>query len=221
MNLLDLIFPPTCEYCGKIGKYICDNCYKKVIFLELKKTEKNDKFFMYKYDGEIRSLLLKYKFRDKSYLCNFFAEDICNCKKAINFLNQYDMIIPVPLHKKRMIERGYNQAGEVAKIISRKLNERNRIEAKNKNRKSFKVIKCETNILIKCKNIQPQSTQKGATRKSNVKNAFCIKNAEKIKGKKILIFDDIYTTGATSNECKRVLIASGAKMCGIMTIAKD
>ncbi len=212
MNLLDLIFPPTCEYCGKIGKYVCDDCYKKVIFLELKKNEKNDKFFMYKYDGEIRTLLLKYKFRDKSYLCSFFAEKICNCYEASVFINQYDMIIPVPLHKKRLLERGYNQASEVAKRIANE---------KNKEFNTLKKIKCETSVLKKCKNIQPQSIQNGSSRKKNVKNAFYVKNAEKIKDKKILIFDDIYTTGATANECKRVLIAAGAKQCGIMTIAKD
>ena len=205
MKILDLIFPPTCEFCGKVGKYVCDNCYKKVIYLELKKTKKNDKFFMYKYDEEIRKLILKYKFGDKSYLCNFFADKICDCKEAVDFISNYDMIIPVPLHKKRLQERGFNQTKEVVKLISKKL----------------KNIKCENNVLKKCKNTIPQSMQNGNSRKSNVENVFYVNNASIIANKNVLIFDDIYTTGATANECKKALIKAGAKKCGIMAIARD
>ncbi len=233
MKILDLLFPPTCEFCGKVGKYVCDNCYKKVIYLELKKEEKNDKFFMYKYDNEIRKLILKYKFEDKSYLCNFFADKILNSSEAVEFIKQYDIIIPVPLHKKRFLERGYNQTKEVAKIISNKINKNvlNKIKANevdertigtnNIEKDTIKVIKLENNVLKKNKNIAPQSTKKVEARLSDVKNVFYVKNADKIKNKNVLIFDDIYTTGATASECKKVLMEAGAKKCGIMTIARD
>lgn len=233
MKILDLLFPPTCEFCGKVGKYVCDNCYKKVIYLELKKEEKNDKFFMYKYDNEIRKLILKYKFEDKSYLCNFFADKILNSSEAVEFIKQYDIIIPVPLHKKRFLERGYNQTKEVAKIISNKINKNvlNKIKVNevdertigtnNIEKDTIKVIKLENNVLKKNKNIAPQSTKKVEARLSDVKNVFYVKNADKIKNKNVLIFDDIYTTGATASECKKVLMEAGAKKCGIMTIARD
>ena len=233
MKILDLLFPPTCEFCGKVGKYVCDNCYKKVIYLELKKEEKNDKFFMYKYDNEIRKLILKYKFEDKSYLCNFFADKILNSSEAVEFIKQYDIIIPVPLHKKRFLERGYNQTKEVAKIISNKINKNvlNKIKANevdertigtnNIEKDTIKVIKLENNVLKENKNIAPQSTKKVEARLSDVKNVFYVKNADKIKNKNVLIFDDIYTTGATASECKKVLMEAGAKKCGIMTIARD
>ena len=233
MKILDLLFPPTCEFCGKVGKYVCDNCYKKVIYLELKKEEKNDKFFMYKYDNEIRKLILKYKFEDKSYLCNFFADKILNSSEAVEFIKQYDIIVPVPLHKKRFLERGYNQTKEVAKIISNKINKNvlNKIKANevdertigtnNIEKNTIKVIKLENDVLKKNKNIAPQSTKKVEARLSDVKNVFYVKNADKIKNKNVLIFDDIYTTGATASECKKVLMEAGAKKCGIMTIARD
>ena len=233
MKILDLLFPPTCEFCGKVGKYVCDNCYKKVIYLELRKEEKNDKFFMYKYDNEIRKLILKYKFEDKSYLCNFFADKILNSSEAVEFIKQYDIIIPVPLHKKRFLERGYNQTKEVAKIISNKINKNvlNKIKANevdertigtnNIEKDTIKVIKLKNNVLKKNKNIAPQSTKKVEARLSDVKNVFYVKNADKIKNKNVLIFDDIYTTGATASECKKVLMEAGAKKCGIMTIARD
>lgn len=233
MKILDLLFPPTCEFCGKVGKYVCDNCYKKVIYLELKKEEKNDKFFMYKYDNEIRKLILKYKFKDKSYLCNFFADKILNSPEAVEFIKQYDIIVPVPLHKKRFLERGYNQTKEVAKIISNKINKNvlNKIKVNevdertigtnNIEKDTIKVIKLENDVLKKNKNIAPQSTKKVEARLSDVKNVFYVKNADKIKNKNVLIFDDIYTTGATASECRKVIMEAGAKKCGIMTIARD
>ena len=263
MFLLDLIFPPTCEYCKKVGKYVCNNCCKKIVSLELKKNEKNDKFFMYKYDGEIRELILKYKFRDKSYLCNFFAEKICECEEAVKFIKNYDVIVPVPLHKKRLLERGYNQTYEVAKLIVKNLNYNNKKIDKSQYIASKKLaqnennngaynnnqnmrdmyykdganrsicnntkpqqleenkIKCVNNVLKKVKNIKPQSLQDKKNRENNVKNVFRVENAKIIMNKNVLIFDDIYTTGSTACECKKVLLKAGAKKCGIMTIARD
>ena len=91
----------------------------------------------------------------------------------------------------------------------------------------YKQIEYNNNILEKVKNIKPQSTKSGAEREQreqNTKNAFRIKNenAKKIiKQKNVLIFDDIYTTGSTFNECKRVLLENGAKSVGAFMIAKD
>ena len=67
----------------------------------------------------------------------------------------------------------------------------------------------------------PQGKNLLHNRRKAVKGVFCVNNVEIIKGKDILIFDDIYTTGNTANECKRILLESGAKSVGILTIAKD
>ena len=206
---------------------------------------------MFRYEGELREVFLKYKFRDKSYLREFFADSISRLitesnynsknnkisnKKVYNFLNQYDIITPVPLHSKRKLERGYNQAEQVLKLVFEDNNINNnqafRQILKN-NIKPEKYSRSETikgqieynnNILEKVKNIKPQSTKSGAEREQNTKNAFRIKNenAKKIiKQKNVLIFDDIYTTGSTFNECKRVLLENGAKSVGAFMIAKD
>ena len=79
----------------------------------------------------------------------------------------------------------------------------------------------QTNIIIKYKNIVPQSTLNQNGRKENIKNVYKVINKEKIKNKKILILDDIFTTGSTVNECSRILKEAGAKEIGILTIAKD
>lgn len=216
---------------------------------------------MFRYEGELREVFLKYKFRDKSYLREFFADSISRLitesksnsknnkisnKKVYNFLNQYDIITPVPLHSKRKLERGYNQAEQVLKLVFEdniinnnqafrqilKNNIKPEKYSKNETIKGqieyeqnkYKKIEYNNNILEKVKNIKPQSTKSGAEREQNTKNAFRIKNenAKKIiKQKNVLIFDDIYTTGSTFNECKRVLLENGAKSVGAFMIAKD
>ena len=206
---------------------------------------------MFRYEGELRQVFLKYKFRDKSYLREFFADSISRLitesnsnsknnkisnKKVYNFLNQYDIITPVPLHSKRKLERGYNQAEQVLKLVFKDNNINNNqafCQILKNNIKPEKYSRSETikgqieynnNILEKVKNIKPQSTKSGAEREQNTKNAFRIKNenAKKIiKQKNVLVFDDIYTTGSTFNECKRVLLENGAKSVGAFMIAKD
>ena len=101
-------------------------------------------------------------------------------------------------------KRGYNQTELIAKQISKSLN-----------------IKMEKDILIKDINTKPQSELNKTERKNNIKNVFKLQNIQKIENKKIVIFDDIYTTGSTVNECSRILKNAGAKNIGILTIAKD
>ena len=84
-------------------------------------------------------------------------------------------------------------------------------------------IKIENKVLYKNKNIVPQSTLSKREREKNIKRAFKIKDIEKVKNKKILIIDDIYTTGSTLNECAKLLLKSGIKKenIGVLTLAKD
>ena len=204
---LNLFFPIKCGVCGKIGLPICNKCEKIIKKHEINLTNKElfntnieiKKIFIYKYDDIIRDLLINYKFNDYSYLADTFAYLIKNNKKMFGILKSYDIIIPVPLHKKRLLERGYNQTELIAKKLG---------------------IKVETNCLIKIKNIKPQSTKNAEERKKDIKNTYILKNEEKIKGKKVLLFDDIYTTGSTANECIKTIIKATNKI-GFLSIAKD
>lgn len=163
--------------------------------------------YIFKYTDIIRDTIIKYKFNEKSYLYKTFSYLILNNEKIIKYINKYDYIICVPIHKKRKKSRGYNQSELIIKDVCKN----------NKN------IKIENNILIKIKNVKPQSSLDKKARVTNIKNAYILnmKNKEKILDKKILIFDDIYTTGSTANECARVLKTYGAKKVGILTIARD
>lgn len=206
--VLDIIFPQKCGICGKVGGSICDKCYENLKKYEIKRQHE-DLFFVYQYEGELRKLILDYKFNDKSYLYKTFAKCLIKNKNVCQFLNCYDIIIPVPLHKKRLHKRGYNQAELVARELSKELTLNNR------------KILCLSNALIKNKNIKPQSEKGIAQRKADIKGIYEVKNANSIKNKKVILFDDIYTTGSTAEECKKMLLEAGVSKVGILTIAKD
>ena len=160
---------------------------------------------IFKYEGIIKEKIRQYKFGNQAYLCEFFAEIIYSNKKVMKYINNYDYIVPIPLHKYRNRERGYNQSFLILKALAQK----------NKN------IIIKNNILQKQRNIKPQSGLNKLERKNNIKNAYTIMTNLEIKNKKILLFDDVFTTGSTTNECSRILKENAAKKIGVLTIAKD
>lgn len=201
-KVLKLLFPEKCGICGKLGESICDSCYKNLKVYNINKNYK-DVFFSYRYEGKIRDLILSYKFRDKAYLYKTFSKSLLKNKNLCKFLKSYDIIVPVPLHKKRLRQRGYNQAALIARELAKKL----KLEYGD--------------ILVKTKNDKPQSSKGILDRKKSVVGLYSIKDSNVIKGKRIILFDDIYTTGCTLNECKKVLLKAGAKKVGFLTLAKD
>lgn len=211
-KILEYIFLPSCGICSKLGEgYLCKNCGKEIrrYLINLEKSDKNEnirikKFFVLKYDGIVRKNIIKYKFNDKPYLYKMFSKIILEDKKACEFIKSYDIIIPVPVHKARKSKRGYNQSELIAKEISKELK-----------------IKTYSDVLIKINNNKVQSTLNKNERKENVKNAYKIINEQKINNKNIIIFDDIYTTGSTINECIKTLKKSNVNKIGVLILAKD
>ena len=221
---LEFIFLPSCGICGKLGeKYLCNKCKKDLekyaIFVKSKfnerelnsQKEKNIannkpiyKFHIFKYEELTRDLIIQYKFNEKSYLYKTFCEFIVKNKKTLDFIKSYDIIIPVPIHKKRYRARGYNQSELISKELARRCQ-----------------LKCYNDILIKKVNNNAQSTLNKNERLENVKNVYKIIKPEKINNKKVLIFDDIYTTGATVQACALELKKAHTKEIGILTLAKD
>ena len=209
--LLDLIYPPTCGICGKINKkHLCKKCEIKIKPYQINKigTVRN-KYFNYqikilKYENLVRNKIIDYKFNEKSYLYKTFAKIILNNKKICSFLKKYDIIMHVPMYTKRKLLRGYNQTELIALKLAKELQ-----------------ICSVKNNLIKIKDTAKQSTLTKEQRNLNIKNAFKIKNTEEIKDKKIILFDDIYTTGSTVNECSKVLKKAGAKEIAVLTLAID
>ncbi len=162
--------------------------------------------YFFKYEDLIRSQLLSLKFQEKPYIYKTIAYFLEKSQKSFEKLKKYDIIIIVPISRRRMKQRGYNQSELIARKIAPII--------------SAEIAK---NIIIKIKNIPAQSTLNKLQREKNVKNAYIAKNIDKIKNKKILIFDDIYTTGSTVNECAKMLVEKGIRKnnIGVLTIAKD
>ena len=211
-KLESIVFPPCCAICGKLNsKKCCKDCEKRINSqLNLNIENKAGYYFekhmyLFKYKNEIRNLILDYKFRDKSYLYELFAKIITKNEKICGILEKYDIIIPVPIHKKRKKQRGYNQSELVARQIS----------------KNIANLQLENKAFIKIKNNKPQSKLNKKQRKQNVKNVYKLENKGKIENKNIVLFDDIYTTGNTANEIAKILKQNGANKILVLTIAKD
>lgn len=209
---LNLIYPNCCGICDEICKDdICKKCEIKLkeiskFKIDIYKTKNFKKhLYIFRYDGIIKNRLIDYKFNEKPYIYKAFVNFIIKNKKACRFLKNYDIIIPVPIHNNRKRQRGYNQSALIAKELE----------------KNFSNIHYIYNVLIKKKNNKPQSSKNKEERYQNVNNVYYIKNEHKIYGKKVLILDDIYTTGATVNECSKMLRKAKAKYIDVLTIAKD
>lgn len=209
-TILEYLYPTECIICGKQKQeIICNKCYKTLKIVEKIEKIPNKNFkehlYIFKYEGKIRNLIIDYKFNDKSYLNEFFVKIILKNKKIYGKIKNYDIIIPVPIHPKRKRQRGYNQSELIARKIA----------------KSIEKLELVTNCLIKGKNTIAQSKLTKEQRKENVKQVYKLQNKQKIKDRRIILFDDIYTTGSTAEECSRILKENGAKEILVFTIAKD
>lgn len=227
-KISNLLYPPVCGICGKIAqKGICIKCN-----VELKKQtevnilqkeeieEKNFEELMYifKYEGQVRKLILDYKFNEKSYMYKTFVNFLLNDKKIFENIKKYDKIIPVPISKKRYKERGYNQSLLIAKEISKQTQYKANLENKQKEKTNLELV---NNCLIKTKNIIEQSKLNKEERQNNIQGVYSLQNPQIITNQKILLVDDIYTTGSTVNECSKILKQANPKKIGILVLAKD
>ena len=220
-KILNLIYPPMCGICGKFNDdFLCPKCQKilenEAVFgidkYEKIKIEKNlqerkyfnEHLYIFEYEGIIRRIILKYKFEDKAYLYKTFVNFLLKNKNFFEFIKKYDTIIPVPISRKRRALRGYNQSELIVKEIA-----------------NFTNLKEESNCLFKIKNVIEQSKLNKEERQKNIQGVYELRNKEKLYKNKILLVDDIYTTGSTVNECSKVLRGAKPKQIGIFTIAKD
>jgi ComF family protein len=155
------------------------------------------------YGDPIRKMILALKYSDNGFVARAVAPYMSAVfmKKCPRTYKNY-IIIPVPLCKARLRERGYNQSELLARETARHL--------------SLPIL---TDVLIRTKKTEPQKKMTPAQRAENLKNAFAVENANLITDKHILLIDDVITTGATTKECAQVLRKAGAKQIKILTVA--
>lgn len=208
--ILSLIYPPKCVFCGTVidKSDICEECEKSLPFTKgdsiYQKFPFVDKCIspLY-YKDYVRRAVLRFKFAGCSCYSRRLGGIMSECAENNLDCGSIDMISCIPLSRKRMHDRGYNQAELLAKEISKKVG----------------VEYLPT--LKKIRHNTAQSTIKDSKqRAANVIGAYRVVDAEKVKGKYILLVDDVVTTGSTVSECSRILKKSGAKAVYCVTLAR-
>jgi ComF family protein len=153
------------------------------------------------YEGSLQEAIHHWKYEGKTNLTPFFSEWMAEGLKRYWKPDSFDFLIPVPLHTQRLRERGFNQALLLVKELSRRTG-----------------IPYRKTILQKKKPTVPQVNLSGAEREKGLRGAFHVVGMEELEGKWVLLVDDVYTTGATVNECSKVLLRGGAKRVDVLTL---
>lgn len=202
-SVTDLFFPKVCNACLSYlrdnEKYVCTDCRHalpitnfhknnddivKNIFYGRAKIELATALLRFEKKGIVQRLLHQLKYKEQQSIGTFLGEWLGTELKVIEAYKDIDIIVPVPLHKKKLRSRGYNQVERFGKEITKSLNR-----------------EYMDDVLIKVTNTTSQVNKKRFARWSNSYELFSINNVEKIANKHILLVDDIITTGATLEAC--------------------
>ena len=232
--LLDLFFPPVCAirkalldgrgknltlcptclkairpvhspYCPRCGLpvpsgdgegHLCGLCLKERWYFEVHRTSGL-------YEGALKEAIHRFKYGGVFSLVRVFGDLLQPNFQTLSQDYSVDVMVPVPLHIRRLRERGFNQA----LLLVRELSKRTGIPYKER-------------VLQKIKDTPVQIALKKRERRKNLTGAFQVKDQEAIQGKAVLLVDDVYTTGATVNECSRALLRAGADRVAVLTVAR-
>ncbi len=218
--ILDLLLPNRCPCCDKFikwDKFICEDCISKIEYTGNDVCNKcgksdcicQDDILYYDgcitigyYDGVVKDGIFSFKYNRGLNFIKYFADKIYTKLNETGIANQIDIITSVPMTHSSKSERGYNQAYEISKVISKAINK-----------------PCLEKILIKQYDNVSQHSLSSDDRREAVKGLFISNKKHNIKGKTILLCDDVLTTGSTINECCRILKNNGAIRVFCVTIA--
>ena len=157
------------------------------------------------YDQTLMALIHQFKYQGNLRLARPLGRMLLQTYQQFFQPENIDLILPVPLHARRFRQRGFNQAY---------------LLVRDWKRSDSPVPPVEKAVLLRTRWTDPQTGLGRKERISNIKRAFSVDDVQKIRGKKVLLVDDVYTTGATVNECARVLCAAGAKQVDVLTLAR-
>ena len=152
--------------------------------------------------GIAQHLMHNLKYKNQQEIGTFLGDIFSRSVLDLPVFNDIDVIIPVPLHKKRLHERGYNQVTTFCEALEKNL-----------------AIPIIDSVLVKSINLKSQIQKSKENRLETNKNVFSIENAHKIEGKHILLVDDIFTTGATIEACAKEILKIKNTKISIVTMA--
>jgi len=195
------IEPPFCSICGipfvsrEVETHPCGACVTHKKYFTIARA-------LGAFEGSLQEAIHRWKYEGKTFLTPFFAEWMAEGLNRYWEPGSFDLLIPVPLHPLRLRERGFNQALLLVKDLSRRTG-----------------IPYRKTILQKKKPTIPQVNLGGVERERGVKGTFHVIDREELLGMSVLLVDDVYTTGATVNECSKVLLRGGAERVDVLTLA--
>ncbi len=233
-GLVDVLYPKTCLACKKkitvssIDNLVCRQCWGKIKknlppfccrcgrHLEIDNSLKNicrpclkeplhfDRAFSpCIYEGTIKELIQAFKYKNKDYLGPTLSRLMADFIKEYELpMDIFDFIVPIPLHKARLREREFNQAQILSDYIAREFHKKTLNDNLSRHRPTRTQTELETE-----------------ERLLNVRESFSLKDKSAIRGKNILLVDDVLTTGATVSEATRVLKEAGAQIVFVLTLA--
>ena len=199
-KILDFFYPPRCAFCRTLLRtgtdlWVCPRCRETLQRLtpgEQRRDVPHTELVLapLRYEGAVRESLLRYKFGGLTAYASVYAEFLAKCIDENGI--SCDSITWVPLSRRRLRQRGYDQARLIAGELAKRLG-----------------LPCER-CLVKRRHTRPQSgISNREKRKANAAGAYAVLDAERVKGKRILLVDDIVTTGATLASCAGVLADAG------------
>ncbi len=201
LSEVKLISGPLCRCCGRpfhkntAGDHLCGLCLQGHYHFDMARA-------LVQYHPPITTIISRFKYHGQTCSLKSFRA-IQQQLPGLNVLNQPDLIIPVPLHFKRLQKRGFNQALLLARAFYP-----NHLQLID-----FKVLE-------RHRYTEPQTGLSGKIRRQNLKNAFRVKDKKIVAGRRVLLIDDVFTTGTTVNECAKVLKRAGAKEVRVLTLAR-
>ena len=155
------------------------------------------------YEGALKEAIHTFKYGGVFPLVRFLGDLLQPTLQTLSQDYFVDVMIPVPLHIRRLRERGFNQALLLVKELNRRIG-----------------IPYEERALKKIKDTPVQIALKKRERRKNLTGVFQVKDTGTIKGKSVVLVDDVYTTGTTVNECSRALLKAGAERVAVLTVAR-
>ena len=210
-QILDWFFPPRCTFCHGIVPSaeirVCDHCKTHLPYTNGNGVQKKD--FVkccvapFYYEDDVRASLLRFKFRNRPWYAKVYAPYVAECIRA-GLDGEWDMLSWVPVSKKRLRERGYDQAELLCRAVADELGV------------------TPVPLLVKRRHTRAQSASGSAEkRKANIAGAYMLVPDADIQDHRILLIDDIITTGSTVSECARTLGYGGADRVVCATVARQ
>ena len=201
-RILNLLFPRFCLNCQREGYYLCPDCFSLLEISDLHQRcpgkNLDDIYFALPYKNPlVKKLVRAFKYppfiKELSQTLSEIIIAHLQMSNNVENFREY-IIVPVPLEKRRMKWRGFNQAEEIGKHLA-----------------DYLKLPLVSEVLVKAKPTPPQVELPSKRRKENLRETFFAKNIKSVRGKNILLLDDVYTTGSTMEECARTLRKAGAK----------